>query len=113
MPSQETIDMMRRAAIRAAEEAQKQLERVMALEADPGDTYENGVVLHWQRQFIYDGRVYDYVAIKCFDKWWVTGKARSTEAREGLQWSSLYDGWLSHALGPIEMVSEWETVMGE
>lgn len=100
MPDQETIDMIQRTAIKAVEAAQVALDRAMALQPDPEDDFEDGAILNWRRTWSSApySQIYSYVAIKCNGKWWVSGKASSLEAKQGLSWSSFYNGWLRHAL---------------
>jgi hypothetical protein len=47
--------------------------RLKLAEALGKDTYEEGTVLQFQKQFKEEGRTYTYAALKCDGKWFLTG----------------------------------------
>lgn len=85
------------------------LGRIAKLSQYPEDTFSNGTVLKFKKQFEGRGSVkYNYAAIKVNGLWYTTGHNLRTP--KGITWEELID-WMGEGVNQIKVATSWKNIL--
>lgn len=78
----DSVDMKVAQAIQAKKDQEELTRKLALVEAYGDDVYEDGTMVRFTKEFANSDLEYVYVAVKCIDKWYLTG----TINKQGHSW---------------------------